>query len=112
MADSFNHFADIAALLPGICEQAVTKTAHDIQGNAQALAPVDTGFLKNSIHVEDGENSLEKYVVVGAEYGIFQEYGTVHKPAQRYFTPAVERGRIGLDAAMDLLKQKLESTGQ
>lgn len=55
-------FEDATKSLPAAVGQAVErgidinnvlkKTAFDIQGNAQKRAPVDTGALQNSIHVE------------------------------------------------------------
>lgn len=56
---------------------------------AKSLAPVDTGFLRGSIHVET-QDSGHAQVVVEASYGQFVEYGTVKMAAQPYLTPAVE----------------------
>ena len=39
------------------------------------------------------EGDLEAVVSVGAEYGVYQEYGTSRMPAQPYLTPAVEANR-------------------
>jgi len=52
--------------------QEVTKNiALAIQGEAMQNAPVDTGFLKNSIAIApDGSDYV---VYVGAEYGYFME---------------------------------------
>jgi len=36
-------------------DQVCKKTAYDVEGIAKQLAPVDTGALKNSIHVVKGE---------------------------------------------------------
>jgi HK97 gp10 family phage protein len=36
------------------------------------------------------ESPFEAIVGVGVEYGIHQEFGTVHSPAQPYMTPAVD----------------------
>ena len=36
-------------------DQVCKKTAFDVEGIAKQLAPVDTGALKNSIHVVKGE---------------------------------------------------------
>jgi hypothetical protein len=111
MADSFNNFAKLAAALPGICEQVVTKTATDAQGNIQAQivanGQVDTGFMLNSVHVEDGENSTTKYVKVGAEYGPPQNYGTRYIPARPFFEPGIEKTRPGFEAAVAAISQKL-----
>ena len=39
-------------------------------------------------------------ITVGAEYGIYQEYGTRFMPAHPYFTPAVEAVRPQFEAAV------------
>lgn len=49
--DSFNHFDKIANALEKSASQVVRKTAFDIQAKAASRAPVDTGFLRNSIYV-------------------------------------------------------------
>lgn len=63
-------------------EDAVGKAAEDLQGRAQAEAPVDTGTLRASIHVEgptSGGMSVEAKVATGgesSEYAAFQHEGT------------------------------------
>ena len=54
---SFNHFDQVADQLLNALSDVVTKTAFDIQATAASIAPVDTGFLKNSIYVETYTNS-------------------------------------------------------
>lgn len=98
--------------------RAVRKAAFDIQGMAMAMAPVDTGFLKNSIYVvthdastyeradlrasgknsdaemlpeiDEPPNDRTAYVAVGADYGLYVEFGTANAPAQPYLLPAAE----------------------
>ena len=61
---------------------ATAKAAEDLQGRAQAAAPVDTGTLRASIHVEgpeSGGNSVTARVATGgeaSEYAIPQHEGT------------------------------------
>lgn len=74
--------------------------AHLIEGSAKQKAPVDTGFLRGSIQVSNLE-ALRKMVSVGAEYGIYQEFGTTRMSAQPYFVPAVESTRPKLLKAWD-----------
>lgn len=51
---------------------AMERLAYVVDGNAIMMAPVDTGALKNSIHVE--KLGQGKYRVTdGVEYGIWQE---------------------------------------
>lgn len=50
-AESFNHFDKVAKSLESTLSKVTRKTAFDIQAKAAEKAPVDTGFLKNSIYV-------------------------------------------------------------
>lgn len=84
----FNHFPRIAAELPAIAERIVAKTAMDLEAHAKTRAPVDTGTLKNSIQAFRVAQGHWR-VVVGAEYGMYVEWGTVHMAAQPFFQPAV-----------------------
>ncbi len=74
---------------PSKCSKVVYKTAYDIQAKAAQIAPVRTGFLRNSIQVSPVD-SLEAHVNVGAEYGQYVEYGTSRMAARPYIGPAVE----------------------
>jgi len=56
---------------------------------AEQLAPVDTGALRASIHVEDGDREGAYRVVASAPYAQFVEYGTARAAAQPFLTPAV-----------------------
>jgi HK97 gp10 family phage protein len=80
--------------------QAVAKAALDIEGQAKAVVPVDTGNLKNSIQTEPGDSDLTKYVGPHTEYAVHVEYGTSRMRAQPYMRPAAERVRPGFIAVM------------
>lgn len=63
-------------------------------GDHQASAPgeppaIDTGTLQNSISVET-ESALEARVIVGAEYGLYLEMGTVFMEARPFLGPAFD----------------------
>jgi len=60
-----------AALGTGKAQAVVDKTAFDVERGAKQRAPVDTGALKNSIHVVDGDEfsvefQAERYGYIGA----------------------------------------------
>lgn len=59
MADQvvFNHFPQIAERVTKATSKIVRKVAFDVQADAASLAPVDTGFLKNSIYVVTADKS-------------------------------------------------------
>ena len=69
------------------------KVANDVLKDAQDKAPVKTGYLKNSGHIEAGDDKYSRYVVFSASYSIFVEFGTRFMHAQPFLTPAVEHHR-------------------
>ncbi len=75
----------------------IDKVSFDVQSDAQDRAPVRTGFLKSTIHVEVGR--LLNKVAVGAEYAIYQEFGTRFMAAHPFLVPALERHRKAFYAA-------------
>lgn len=56
---------------------------------AKQRVHVITGYLRDSIHHEKIEYGKHK-VVVGASYGVYEEYGTRYRPAHPYFRPAIQ----------------------
>jgi HK97 gp10 family phage protein len=83
-------------------EGIVRKTAFLLEGKAKQLAPVDTGFLRNSITTQKLADATYS-VAVGAEYGIYVEFGTRWMRAQPYFTPAIEEARRYFDGELKKL---------
>jgi HK97 gp10 family phage protein len=77
----------------------VAKAALDIEAGAKLRAPVLTGFLRGSVQASQ---IAERHwrVTVGADYGIYQEYGTVHIPPRPYFEPAINEVWPGFQDAM------------
>ena len=133
MSDNSNRFQAIANAFPEVLGQVVRKTALDIQANAQSLAPVDTGFLRNSIYTVTSKDSTygqveqpagkdayllpqteappddqTAYVAVGANYGIYLEYGTRYMAPRPYMTPAIEAGEAALESAASGIEGMLE----
>jgi len=129
-----NHFGQIADEAAKQVERVIRKTGFAIERMAKILAPVDRGFLRASIYTVTHSGSgfrvsasdatgrakrtlfnevrtADKYealVPVGAEYGIYQEYGTLRSAAQPFMTPAVESVRPQFERDM---KQALEGKG-
>jgi HK97 gp10 family phage protein len=83
----------ITAELEPRASKIVKRTALKVQQNAQELAPVDNGVLKNSIMAEEKDGPLSWWVHDGVEYGAAQEFGTSRFAAQPFMTPAVEQER-------------------
>ena len=57
-------------------KRVVVETAATIESTAKALAPVDSGYLRQSITVEIMDGGLKAKVTVDSEYAIFIEFGT------------------------------------
>lgn len=133
----YNLLPELAVRLEETVSKIVRKTAFDIQAKAAAAAPIQTGFLKNSIYVVTGAgestygrvqepsgsqellpevdrpaHKTEAIVAVGANYGIYVEYGSVHGPAQPYLTPAAEVMKVQFMHAMRLLEAAMAKGGK
>lgn len=82
----------------------VRKTAHDIEADAKALAPVDTGNLRNSISStitgSGSHGTMTAEIGPTAEYGIYQEYGTSTQPGTPFMGPAFDRRAPGYTEAL------------
>lgn len=62
--------------------------ARDVEAGAKRRVHVITGNLRRSIHRVRLETGKHR-VIVGAHYGIYEEYGTRYRPPHPYFRPAV-----------------------
>lgn len=89
--------AGLTAFLAGLDDaiaEAVALTAVDVGDLARQLAPEDTGDLKASGEVVDGDRPGVTLVRFGAGLpdirALAQEYGTVYSDAQPYLTPAAD----------------------
>jgi len=74
-----------------------------IEANAKIKAPVDTGFLRNSIMVSEikAENTGGYAIVaVIAENAAHLEYGTIKMAAQPYLRPAVYDNEAAIHKAV------------
>ena len=74
-------------------DQGLDEAADALLDEIQARAPVQSGALRDSIHVE-AEGDDERTVVADAPYALTVELGTEDTPARPYL-------RTGFDAARD-----------
>ena len=95
----FNKLPALSKQAAELAHLAVYKAAFDIEANAKAIVPVDTGFLKNSISVTPA-GDLTAFVGPHAEYAIHVEFGTYKSRAQPYLMPSAEKVRPAFIAAM------------
>ena len=129
----FNLLPEVQAALHEAASKVVRKAAFDLEFLAKQKAPVDTGYLRNSIYTVTNDSSdygqhvsgaakpgqtllpevdkptddLTAYVAVGANYGAFVEYGTSRMNAQPYLTPAADAIRLAFTGAMAALESSI-----
>lgn len=78
---------------------------------AKENAPVDTGYLEGSINYKILDSGFTGVVYVGAEYGIYVEFGSAkwNTMAQPFLYPAfMYWGKIYLDTMEQILDKKLD----
>jgi HK97 gp10 family phage protein len=69
---------------------ALQEAANIFVQNAQANAPVDTGFMRDNITItESSDTSIT--ITSEAGYSGFVEYGTRKMDSQPFFEPAIEQ---------------------
>lgn len=89
--------------------QVVAKTTADVTRDAKIMAPVDTGFLRNSItsSLSGTGDGYQGEVGPGAHYGGYVELGTSRNAPQPYLGPALDRNSPGFEQAMADLAQEV-----
>ena len=89
---SFNHFPEIAAMWPAVMADIEAESAQLLLDRAVAKAPVATGELAASGHLEPGADGTDVVFDAvneeGTPYAGFVELGTVDTPAQPFLLPA------------------------
>ena len=75
--------------------ESVATTGIIAQADARAMAPVDTGELKQSISsdIEFSDTKVEAVVFTNVPHAIFQEFGTYKMAAQPYMKPAADASK-------------------
>lgn len=66
--------------------------ARNVESGAKRRVHVITGRLKASIHRERVGYGKHR-VIVGAYYGVYEEYGTRYRPPHPYFRPAIDAAK-------------------
>jgi HK97 gp10 family phage protein len=82
---------EIIASLPGEVKDALGEGAEIIAEGARERVPVDSGALRDAIHIEEVEDGWS--VVAGdaqVYYGHLVEGGGAHTPPRPFLTPAAE----------------------
>lgn len=101
-----SRFPEITAELRPRVSAAVKAAAEGIENGAKERVPVDTGALRDAIHVE--RQGVAEYAVIAGDsaawYGMLVEHGTTHNPPHPFLIPAAELGR---EAAEGLVQAAL-----
>jgi HK97 gp10 family phage protein len=95
---------------------AIKKTALDIERNAKAIVPVDTGNLKNSIGHSDmrslSRDSMAVEIGPTANYGRYVELGTSRMAPQAFMGPSLDRHVPAFNEAMAQLGAEVFTNGR
>lgn len=67
--------------------------AQRVESGAKRRVHVITGYLRDSIKRERLSTGVHR-VTVHAHYGVYEEYGTRHRPPHPFFRPAVDDAKI------------------
>lgn len=109
-----NRFAELQRKLPHIAIQIVEKHTDAAVSLMKQLAPVRTGFMRDSIKKVPLPDEMQGFKVsrgieIGAFYWVFVEYGTVNMSAQPFVTPTLENIRVGFVAeAATIIQRELK----
>lgn len=121
---------EIIAELREQMAQAVEQTAHKVRESYATQAPEQTGFMASSAYVVTKDSStygkdlegsgdmlpevehptseMEALIAVAASYAAFQEYGTVHDPAQPAFHPAFDTASSFLQGLIESFESEIK----
>ena len=106
MAVSKNDLPRIASQIERALSQLLRKHAFGIEAKAKALAPVDTGLLRNSVQTKiDGP--LKATVGTNIEYAPYQEFGTRHQRGKPFLTPAADEQKKEFEKDVRNLERSL-----
>ena len=84
----------------------IRRNTSQAQAKAMRLAAVDTGFMKRSITMRVDVTGLAGYIVAGAEYSPYQEFGTRYMTGKAFMQPAArEQAPIFINDLRNLLRR-------
>ena len=84
----------------------IRRNTSQAQAKAMRLAPVDTGFMKRSITMRIDISGLAGYIVAGASYSSYVEFGTRYMDSQPFMRPAArEQAPIFISDLRNLIRK-------
>ena len=100
---------DLIRELPGQADKLVRQVALDVEATARRNAPVDTGFLRNSIRMIDPvRGDAEAEVQVEAEYGLYVHEGARGRKPVPFLERALEEAGGRFETRLADLAKELE----
>lgn len=87
----YDRIPELIASVEANARAAVKETADKVVREARTRAPVQTGYLRSSIHAESKTLGKEAEVHVDAPYAPFVEFGTYKMGARPFLYPAVQK---------------------
>lgn len=94
-----SRFGTIARTLDEQIDPAIRNVAEQVAADAKGRVPVDSGALRNAIHVDRHGDGAYSVVAGNTEafYGHIVEHGGVNAPARPFLIPAAEATRDNVD---------------
>ena len=84
----------------------IRRNTSQAQQKAMRLAAVDTGFMKRSITMRIDITGLAGYIVAGASYSSYVEFGTRYMDSQPFMRPAArEQAPIFISDLRNLIRK-------
>ena len=74
--------------------------ARVVETHSKILCPVDTGFLRNSIQVDE-VTPVQAVIAPHTDYAEFVEFGTERQRAQPYMRPALDQNEREIVGAVE-----------
>ena len=94
-----SRFPQIAGELAARLDGATRAAAEIVERQAKSRVPVNTGRLRDAIHVE--REGVGEYVVVAGDTEVFYahivEHGGAHTAARPFMVPAAEESKAEID---------------
>ncbi len=130
---SYNHWGEIAAKFPVELHKVVVQVTEFVRDTAANNAPKRTGWMASTIYTVTSEGSTygqtngpapgDAYLLpegpevsdpftgnvgVAANYAAWVNYGTRFQSAQPFWEPALDEGRLRLDATLAVFESFLK----
>ncbi len=65
------------------------------------------GYLRTTYRINEENYGMARRIIVGAEYGVYQEYGTRNMEAQPFMRPALEpQGRLFIEEIKQIFSNR------